>query len=193
MISENAELIRTGFWKSVRGTGLERFELLQTPYEWKLKGTILEFAKHGPAEARYEVVCDAGWRTKSAEILLRDDGIENTVRIIAKDGLWYENGQPNESVAGCIDIDLGWSPSTNTLPIRRLRLDVGQSSGNITAAWVSFPDLQLRPLPQEYLRISDCRYRYSSRGGAFVAEISVDEDGLVVDYEGFWQRVSRPV
>jgi hypothetical protein len=197
MRSDGPQLVQSGLWQWKQGTGLERFELLRASHkdEWILRGTILTLSDSGPAEARYEVVCDGAWHTRRAEISLRDakseDGSnERVLRITAENGQWHENGQLNESVTGCIDIDLGWSPSTNTLPIRRLRLDVGQASGAVTAAWVSFPDLELRPLPQEYLRISEWQYRYSSSGGAFIAQISVDDEGLVLDYEGFWQRVS---
>jgi len=92
-------------------------------------------------------------------------------------------------IKGTVDIDLGWSPSTNTLPIRRLNLEVGQASGEVIAAWVRFPELALQPLPQEYTRLAERQYRYSSRGGAFVANLVVDDHDLVLDYEGFWQRV----
>lgn len=68
---------------------------------------------------------------------------------------------------GAIDIDLGWSPSTNTLPIKRLNLEIGQSSGELIAAWVRFPELTLQPLPQEHIRLAERQYRYSSRGSAF--------------------------
>jgi hypothetical protein len=59
-----------------------------------------------------------------------------------------------------------------------------------SGTWVHLPELTLQPLPQEYLRLGDRQYRYSSRGGAFVANLIVDNDDLVVDYEGFWIRVS---
>jgi len=190
------QLVRTGLWQWSKGIGLERFELLQGKDEWILRGTIITLSDRGPeqaapAEARYEVVCDGAWRTRKASIAVREAGEERTLQIMAEDGIWYENGVLNQAVSGSVDIDLGWSPSTNTLPIRRLHLKVGEASGEITAAWVQFPDLKLQPLAQEYLRISDRQYRYSSRGGAFVAQISVDDQGLVVDYEGFWRRVKQ--
>jgi hypothetical protein len=53
---------------------------------------------------------------------------------------------------------------------------------------VRFPELTLQPLPQEYIRLAERQYRYSSRGGAFVAKLTVDKDDLVMDYEGFWFR-----
>ncbi len=107
------------------------------------------------------------------------------------DGRWYEDGREREAVRGCVDVDLSWSPSTNTLPIRRFGIAPGQSSGPLRAAWVRFPDLTLMSLDQEYRRLSDGRYRYMSRGGAFTAEIDVDEHGLVIDYGEFWRRVPR--
>ena len=68
---------------------------------------------------------------------------------------------------------------------------MGESSGPLTAAWIRFPELAIEPLPQEYRRLSERRYRYTSRGGAFTAEIDVDEHGVVVDYQGVWQRVGQ--
>ena len=187
-VSES-KLIQAGLWQWSQGTGLERFELRRSDDEWILQGTVLTVTDNKAAEAGYEIACDSSWRTKRARISLRDASGERVLDIRAENGRWYENGHLNEAVNDAVDIDLGWSPSTNTLPIRRLQLDVGQSSGVITAAWVRFPELTLQPLAQEYLRTSQNQYRYSSRGGAFVARISVDEDGVVLDYAGYWRRV----
>jgi len=184
------QLICTGLWQRVQGTGLERFELLQAEDGWVLRGTILALEEQGPAQADYEIQCDAAWNTKRAEISLRDGIAERSIRLAIEDGRWYAGGDEQEAVRGSIDIDLGWSPSTNTLPIRRLGLAIGESSGLVTAAWVRFPELVLEPLPQEYERLAEQRYRYSSRGGAFTAELEVDEEGVIVDYEGIWRRVS---
>jgi len=177
-------------WQRIQGTGLERFELREEADGWALRGTILALEKHGPAQADYEILCDAAWYTRRADISLRDTVGERSLRLTVENGRWYENGNERQAVRGCIDIDLGWSPSTNTLPIRRLGLAVGEKSGIITAAWVRFPELTLEPLPQEYERLAERRYRYSSRGGGFTAELEVDEDGLVLDYQGIWQRVN---
>ena len=97
--------------------------------------------------------------------------------------------EKNQAVAGAIDIDLGWTPATNTLPVRRLNLAIGESSGPVTAAWISFPNLRLQPLAQEYQRLAKDRYLYSSGEGAFKAEIVVNDRGVVLEYENFWRRV----
>jgi hypothetical protein len=183
--------IVTGLWRWLQGTGLERFEFLRTADEWLFRGTILTLAHNAAVEASYEIECDHSFRTRRANVSIQDEAGERSVQIAAESGRWFENGVENRTVAGAIDIDLGWSPSTNTLPIRRLGLKIGQTSGEFIAAWVRFPELTLQPLPQEYLRLGDRKYRYSSRGGAFIAELLVDEHDLVLDYEGFWQRAPK--
>ena len=185
----SSHLVCAGLWRWLQGTGVERFEFLRSADEWIFRGTILTLAHDAAAEARYEITCDRSFRTRAANISVRDAAGERKLEIAAENGRWYENGIENQTVAGAIDIDLGWSPSTNTLPIRRLGLEIGQTSGEFIAAWVRFPDLTLQPLQQEYLRLSDREYRYSSRAGAFVANVLVDNDGVALNYEGFWQRI----
>jgi len=160
--------VRTAVWRWLKRTGLERCELVRDTAGWTMRGTIVTLGERGPAEASYTISCDPEWRTERADISLRDDS--------------------GARALGLVDIDLGWSPSTNTIAIRRLNLRVGARSGPLTMAWVRFPDLRVGPLAQEYERLEERRYRYTSRGGAFSAVIEVDDDGLVVEYEGFWQR-----
>lgn len=185
------QLICSGLWRWLQGAGLERFEFLRAGDEWLLRGTILALSGDAATEAKYELACDDSFHTRRAMISGQDGRSERTLQIAAEHGRWYENGRENPNVKGAMDIDLGWSPSTNTLPIRRLNLEIGQASVEFIAAWVRFPELVLEPLPQEYLRLSDRLYRYSSRGGAFTADLLVDEHGLVVSYQGFWERVQN--
>lgn len=184
------QIVGSGLWQWLQGTGLERFEFARAADEWILRGTILTSVGDAAAEARYEVICDRSFQTRRAIVAVRDATGKRFIHITAENGRWYVNKREIETVRGAIDIDLGWSPSTNTLPIRRLSMKVGEASGELIAAWVRFPDLTLQPLSQEYLRLSENQYRYSSRAGAFVAKLQVDENGLVLDYEGFWRRAA---
>lgn len=179
-------------WQWLLRPGLERFELLRANDEWTLRGTIVAQSDRGPSVVSYSIVCDREWRTRSANVAIADDSGENAIVIAASDGRWLVNGAHAPQVDGCVDIDLGWSPSTNTLPIRRRNLSVGASSGPLTMAWVRFPELTVEMLPQEYVRLAERRYRYISRGGSFQADLDVDDDGVVIDYEGIWSRHGRP-
>ena len=103
---------------------------------------------------------------------------------------WTVNGVEAPELYGLIDVDLALTPATNTLPIRRLALAVGQRAA-IVAAWVRFPELTVAPLAQRYERVSAHGYRYTSDDGRYTARIDVDELGLVVQYENAWGRVAE--
>ena len=183
--------VRSCLWRRTQGEGLERFELSREGDRWILSGTILAMDDHGPAEARYEVVCDEEWRTERTEVTLRDSTGERNLQLTAERGRWYRDGHEETAVRGCVDVDLEWSPSTNTIPIRRLGLSVGAGSGPLGMAWIRFPGLTIEPLSQTYHHSSERRYRYTSRGGEFTAELEVDDEGVVLDYGGLWRRVEE--
>ena len=107
----------------------------------------------------------------------------------ADSGQWQLNGKAIKAVDGCVDIDLNFSPCTNLLPIRRLDLAVG-AKASVRAAWLRFPGFALEPLEQTYTRLDENHYRYESGGGRFVADVSVDQIGMVIDYGKIWSRES---
>ena len=186
---QDTGLIQSCLWRRLQGEGLERFELAREADGWQLRGTILAGGEGGPFELRYAVSCDPAWHTRRAALTLRSGGTQKALTLTSEAGVWRVGGREIEAVRGAIDVDLSWSPSTNTLPIRRVPLAAGGSSGRIVAAWVRLPQLTIEPLEQEYRRLSEARYQYTSRGGSFTAGLEVDAHGVVVDYEGIWRRV----
>jgi hypothetical protein len=98
-------------------------------------------------------------------------------------------GRRIPALDGLADVDLAITPSTNTLPIRRLDLAVG-SSAEVDAVWVRLPELSIEGLSQRYTRLGDRRYQYDAFGGSFVAELEVDDDGVMVWYGDLWKRVA---
>jgi hypothetical protein len=177
----------TILWRRLDLPGHEIAGLKSGDEGWQLYGTAV-FAFQGQAcKLDYDIRCQANWRTAAARIQgaigRRVVDIE-----IAVDGRqqWYVNGLHSPVVAGCLDLDLGFSPATNLLPIRRLALAVG-ASAEVRAAWLPFPVLELEPLPQTYRRDGARRYRYESRGGRFARDLAVDKLGFVTDYPGLWQ------
>jgi hypothetical protein len=154
---------------------------------WTLAGTAV-FAHDGrPCRLDYEVTCDTEWRTTSAGVAgaIGVRPVDLTVSVDRR-GRWRLNNEVCEAVEGCIDIDLGFSPSTNLLPIRRLGLAVGEAA-EVQAAWLPFPALAFEPLAQTYQREGETTYRYESGGGRFVRTLEVNPTGLVIDYPGLWE------
>jgi uncharacterized protein len=150
-----------------------------------LVGTILGAEATLPVRIEYRVFTDAAGFTTAVHV--RDlRGFEQRTITLDRDqkGRWTVDGKAARALSGCTDVDIGCSPSTNTLPIRRTRLGVG-ASHTIRAAWLRFPELTAHKAAQTYTRIDEYTYRYTS--GSFVAELTVDDEGLVASYAA-WQR-----
>jgi len=150
-----------------------------------LVGTVLGAEAGAPVRIEYRVFADSTGVTTAAHV--RDlRGFETRTLALERDakGNWTVDGRTARALKGCTDVDLGCSPATNTLPIRRLRLGVGASK-TITAAWVRFPELEVVKAKQTYTRLDESTYRYAS--GTYVGELTVDDDGLVAVYE-VWRR-----
>ena len=150
-----------------------------------LIGTVLGSEGGIPLRVEYRVLADAAGLTSAVHV--RDQrGFDQRTLAVERSakGAWTVNGVPTKGLKGCTDVDLGCSPSTNTLPIRRLRLPVG-ASNTIQAALVTFPGLEVVKAAQTYTRLDEFTYRFVL--GEFVAELTVDDDGLVAAYAA-WQR-----
>ena len=152
-----------------------------------LVGTVLGADGGAPVRIEYRVLADGTAMTSAAHV--RDlRGFETRTLVLERDpkGNWSVDGAVVRALKGCFDVDLGCSPSTNTLPIRRLRLAIGASK-KIQAAWVRFPELTVVKTAQTYTRLDEFTYRYAS--GTFEAELTVDDDGLVTSYAE-WRRTA---
>ena len=150
-----------------------------------LVGTLLGAEGGIPVRIEYRVLTDGLGLTTATHV--RDlRGFETRTLALERDtkGNWTVDGKTVRALKGCTDVDLGCSPSTNTLPIRRLRLAPGKSS-TIKAAWVRFPELVVVKAAQTYTRLDAFTWRYAS--GSFESELTVDDDGLVAVYAD-WRR-----
>ncbi len=121
------------------------------------------------------------------------------------DGVWHaatsEEGHLDLPPAGvevagmeqALDCDLGLSPVTNMMPILRHNLLQRERTIEFTMAWVSVPALTVRADGQRYAHISSRPdrhvIRYEAIDGTFAADITVDGDGVVIDYPGIAQRL----
>ncbi|HEV2952329.1 MAG TPA: putative glycolipid-binding domain-containing protein [Actinomycetota bacterium] len=150
-----------------------------------LIGTVLGAEGGLPVRVEYRVLADRAGMTTAVHV--RDlRGFDTRTITLERNskGSWTVDGATARGLKGCTDIDLGCSPSTNTLPIRRLRLAIG-TSHTIQAAWVVFPELTVSKAAQTYTRLDEFTYRFSS--GTFEADLTVDDDGLVTGYAE-WRR-----
>lgn len=117
------------------------------------------------------------------------DATRTSLLVHDDSGKWVVDGQPDDGLADCIDVDFRLTPSTNTLPIRRLAPAVGESV-ETRAAWIAWPELDVVFSEQVYERLEENRYRFTS--GDFTADLLVDDSGLVLRYgEEYWRALAH--
>jgi uncharacterized protein len=174
-----SERIATVVWE-LPGEGAEHFTLEDAEPGFRLAGTAILAVGGAPYAVEYAVGVDAEWRTRSVDVTCNEVTIE-----LLGDGA---GGWSIPGFDGCIDMDLGFTPATNTLPIRRLGLEVGDAA-DLDVVWLRFPELTLERMTQRYERLAEGRYRYSSPG--FAAELRLDDHGLVLEYEGLWRAIGH--
>lgn len=185
---------REVMWRRIMDDrSLEIARLTRRPDGVAVAGTVLIAEAGRPLRIDYAFTCDPAWHTRTVRLTQTYDGAS---RALALDhdgaGGWRLDGEPAAALAGCTDVDLGVSPSTNALPVNRLGLAVGET-GTIRAAWVLFPALDVVAAEQSYERLADRQYRYRSVASGFeaVVDVDVDVDGLPVDYAGIWRRIAE--
>src|SRR5690606_36456281 len=101
----------------------------------------------------------------------------------------HDDGRTIDDLDGCMDIDIWPTPFTNSFPIRREPLDVGERR-QFLVAWVLAPDLTVQRQAQAYRRLAEQSYLFENLDGSGVKPvITVDDDGIVLDYPGLFRRV----
>lgn len=171
-------------WRDESAAGLQHLVVQELSQRVSVRGAII----HGETgnACTFAVDCDCDWRFRHAIIdVFGGARLELTFQPPVG---WTRNGEAMEGFADAVEIDFVATPFTNTLPIRRLNLDLGQSA-SIVAAWIDFPSLEVMPDPQRYTRIAQNTYRYESLDSDFTRDVTVDADGFVVDYPGLFARV----
>lgn len=136
----------------------------------------------------YHIKTNPGWETEYVQITSRYSNREQYYRLTSDGaGNWIVDGRRIDQFDGCIDVDIAVTPFTNTLPINRLRLQTRETK-HIRVIYFDLLQQQVRPVDQVYKRISEEKYHYENVPNDFEADITVDENGLVVDYPSLFTR-----
>lgn len=137
----------------------------------------------------YEIQLDKNWLVRSFEIRTEMRGKEEYTAYTTNTlGHWTKNGQPAHEFDDCIYIDIFPTPFTNSLPINHLNMEQGESR-DIKVLYIDIPAEKIQAKEQRYTKLSPTEYKFENIPNDFEAVITVDEDGLVLDYPGLFKMV----
>lgn len=178
-------------WRSEDGIGAEY--LFLTDGEDGIVADSVVFASRDaePSRTSYRAEMDLTWRIRRIAVTVDQASEPPRTLDLRSDGMGHWRDAEGEALPrfdGCVDIDISATPFTNTLPIRRLLLRPGQVEP-ITVLFIHIPSLAIEPWSQQYTGLTKESVRYETVGSDFRRELTIDADGLVVDYPGLFRRV----
>jgi hypothetical protein len=162
-----------------------------------------------PYRLDYRLTTGPGWTHAQLHAEARGEGWSRAVELErTASGAWSvrathegeagfgpPGGEPG-ALAGAIDCDLGLSPLLNTPPVLRHGLLHGATAPDLLMAWVSVPDLAVRPSRQRYTAVPGApgRVVFAELGPhgepSFTATLTYDAEGLVLEYPGIGRRLA---
>jgi hypothetical protein len=205
-----SELTTALFWRRLDAAGAEQTLLDGRGTRLHARGTMVA-ATPVPHACRYELHTDDTGATARFEATVEGPGFVRSVRLERAAGRWRVTaseqghldaalrragrttvGLPGSEDPGrlsnALDVDLGFSPLTNTLPVRRLGLLNAEpgTSRTVEVAWVLVPSLEVVDSLQNYTVVGDGRLNFTS--GSFSAELTFDPNGYITHYPGLAER-----
>lgn len=193
LIKEKNKTINNIMWKAVSDIGLEHLFLQMDDNHITANSVILTMKENNPVRVLYKVCCNLQWEVSKFSIRIFHGGYKNISVKRDCHGNWRtDQGKLLENLEGCIDIDISATPFTNTIPINRLSLKLGECK-EIKVVYVDIRSFSLTPANQRYTCLeantNTCKYKYENLDSGFEAEFFVDKNGLVIDYPDLCERV----
>lgn len=175
-------------WNSLTAPGHDACRFMPTHDGWEIAGTAAFLQDSAVAGLSYRLNCDRNWHSRNATIegWL---GARSVSLQITCDKQCQVNGLRREDLDGLVDIDLGFTPASNSNAIRRMQLAIGETASS-EAIWLDSSDWSVKRLPQTYRRLDEGRYHYASPLHGYQAILQVTPFGIVSDYPGLWRMVS---
>ena len=127
-------------WNNDRkGVGLEHLLLSERLAD----SVIVAFdEEHGPFRLTYRLAWDESWRIRNAELVVVTERSTRSLSLRTDgQGHWRRGDGPTiDDLNGCVDIDIWPTPFTNSFPILREPMTVGERR-EFKMAWIRAPDL----------------------------------------------------
>ncbi len=181
-------MIDTILWNRLDAPGHDACRLEPADSGWRLNGTAAFLHEGIPACLAYQVACDGRWQTTRGIVQgwvgthSIDWRIERTDR-----GVWLLDGEIATHIdAGILDLDLGFTPATNLIQLRRVALQIGQAAA-VPVAWLDAFVGTFDVLHQHYERRTRSAYWYAAPRFDYTALLEVGPTGFIHRYPGLWE------
>lgn len=179
-------------WRSHNATRMESVRVILTGNRIRASGRIIagDSDEHPAFSASYDLVTDESGVTKRLSLRSTVAAGERHASIARdEENYWLIDAggtHVRSTFGGALDVDVVLSPFFNTLPIRRYGLAQAAEDVQVPVVYVRLPDLLVQEASLTYSSGADGIHVLSPVSSATV---TVDPDGLVLDYPGLAERI----
>ena len=180
-------------WRRLDASGHDVCRLERSGAGWQLNGTAIYREDGVLARLDYEVACDPAWVTRHGRVRgWLGARVVDFVIVRSAAAAWTLNGAAVPRLDECVDVDLGFTPATNALQLRRVALAKGQAI-DVPVAWLDVKAGTLTLLRQRYERRTETTYWYEAPRFEYAASLEVAPSGFVRHYPTLWEiEAERP-
>lgn len=179
------------WWSALEETGLEHLFVRRSGENFIAASTIFKLEDGKPFEVFYRIEVDSAWRVCEVEILLHHSEPHRLLLFADGTGNWKDGDRKNlPEFSGCLDVDISATPFTNTLPIKRSALKIGEAI-DISVVYFLIPEMSVQRSEQRYTRLGNDLYRFEENGlfAGFTADLRFDNEGFVIEYPELFRRI----
>ncbi len=183
-------------WASVDRLRLEGARVVLGGRGLRATGSVVSAAQDDieAYTASYSLTTDeAGVVQRLTVRIARAVGEQHVTLTRSEEGIWlvdHGQGAARTNFGGALDVDLAFSPLFNALPVRRLGLHRGAALHDLPVVFVALPSLEVCRVSQTYRTASlGDPAVVSISSDTYEVELTVDTDGLVLEYPGLASRV----
>ena len=178
------------YWRRTDMTGLERLTLSVSADAVSAESTVICLEDGGfRLDHKWRLTPD--WRALSLNVERWGPAGHGRIILERTDGGWSVDGGRRPDLDGADEPDLSVTPFCNTFPIRRTP-EGPKISLTIDTCFVDGVAMTVARSRQRYDRLGPQRLRYVDLGlsAGFEADLLVDDQGLVIQYEHLFERLA---
>jgi uncharacterized protein len=177
------------YWRRTDVTGLERLTLRVSDDAVLAESTVI-CLEDGGFRLDHKWWLTPDWRALSLDVERWGRTGRRHLVLERANGGWSVDGELRPDLDGAEEPDLSITPFCNTFPIRRTPEGPGASL-TIDTCFVDVAAMTVTRSRQRYDRLGPQRLRYVDLGlsAGFEADLLVDDQGLVIQYQHLFERL----
>jgi len=175
-------------WKGLDDPTFEHCTISRMPGQLFVQSKIEGPVNNVHTIVEYEVELDNAWTVASVQLKMIAPEPARSIKLTHnRYGEWVDDTlHTRPELDGCMDIDISLTPFTNSLPVKRLCFQPGESH-EIKVVYFNLPEFTFYLQRQRYTYQGNDLYKYEGLDTGYSNVITFNPAGFVEHYPGLFE------